>query len=180
MSKCVEVPVLSFRAPFLLISTWTCLALSCIHQLTIAHVNQLSPSEESEASTSIVAGSFATVYSVRGLSCVLKPSVSPISQTNFMQTYMLCKSCIPSATLILYPPILQPIAYYSPGTKEFLQFPQSHPIRRPQDPRPILDSNLFTNEPFDAPSYALDRAYVLPTQIPTSIHDLFYNTNARN
>lgn len=146
----------------------------------MAQPDQRSPAEEPDAPTSIGAGSFATVYSVRGIPFVFKVTHfrnrtdELRAEFNALHTlYTLCNS----DSLFAIP---RAIACYDPATDELIRFPSSPLLGRVRDPRPIVDSSLFTNEHFDAPAYVMDRAHVLPTQIRSSVRDLFYNEHARN
>lgn len=144
------------------------------------HLTRHPPAEEPKIPTSIGSGSFATVYSLRGIPFVFKvthlPDRSDELRAEFhaLQTlYTLCTSnsmfAIPRA-----------IAFYDPASKELIKFSPSPAIGRVRGPRPIVDSGLFINENFDAPAHIMDRAHVLPTQIRSFIRDSFYNTLARS
>lgn len=96
---------------------------------------------------------------------------------NFVLRPVLSIHYIHSAIMFAIP---RAVAYYDPTTDELIQFPTSHALGRSQDPRPIINSNLFTNEGFDVPAYIMDRAHVLPIQVRSSVRDLFYTEQARS
>lgn len=146
----------------------------------MAQRNQHSFAEEPNAPTKIGSGNFATVYSVRGIPFVFKVIHFPDrtdelrAEVSALHTlYTLCNHDSMFA-------IPRPIAYYDPATDEFVLLPTSPGLGRAQDPRPVINGNLFTNAGFNAPAYAMDRAHVLPTQISSSVRDLFYNDEARS
>jgi len=137
-------------------------------------------SEEPSTPTRIGAGSFATVYSVRGKPFVFKvihhPQRAEELRVEFHTLHTLCQTC-DSTTLFAIP---RALAYYNPATHDFIHFPVSPPLGRIRDPRPNVDGRLFTSNNFLTAAYMMDRAHALPEYIGNIVREEFYSQKARD
>lgn len=127
---------------------------------------------ESATPTRIGAGSFATVFSVRGQPFVYKV-IHHSQRADELRAEITALHCLylrcNSTSMFAIP---RAFAYHNPDTGELVQFPPSPLIGGLRELRPWVNQDTFHG--FTSAAYIMDRAHALPVRIANVVRDQFY------
>jgi hypothetical protein len=135
-----------------------------------------TPPQPTPARQRIGAGSFATVFIVHGGPCAYKVIHDTTNAETLLKEYTMLSSlhltCNPDSFFALP----RPFVFHNPQTNVLTVQPHRSLHR---SPRLTFSAETFSTLGFTAPTYVMDRVFVLPLRISNPIRDLYYPPHAK-